>query len=115
MKKLSVVLATLNEEKRLPKCLDSVRDIADEIIVVDGSSTDKTTDVARKYGAKVIVVKNRQIFHINKQKAIDLATKDWVLQLDADEIVSSELANEIKSCAFLNMITSLSIKIKNIV
>lgn len=93
---LSVVLATFNEEKNLPKCLDSVRDLADEIVIVDGTSEDDTVEIAKKYGAKVLVTKNLPIFHINKQKAIDLATKDWILQLDADEIVTSELAKEIK-------------------
>ncbi len=97
MQKLSIVLATFNEEKNLPECLDSVRDLADEIIIVDGSSTDKTVEVAREYGAKVIVTENLPNFHINKQKAIDLATKDWVFQLDADERVTPELIREIKS------------------
>jgi len=94
---LSVVLATFNEEKNLSGCLDSVRDLADEIIIIDGSSVDKTVEIAKKYGAKVIVVKNLPNFHVNKQKAIDSATKDWILQLDADEKVSKELAEEIKS------------------
>lgn len=94
---ISVVLATFNEEKNLPKCLDSVKDLADEIVVVDGSSQDKTVEIAKKYGAKVVVAQNLPIFHINKQKAIDLATKNWVLQLDADETVTPELAEEIKS------------------
>lgn len=93
---LSVVLATYNEEKNLPECLNSVAGLADEIIIVDGSSKDKTVEIARKYGAKTVVVENLPNFHINKQKAIDLATKDWVLQLDADECVSPELAKEIK-------------------
>ena len=93
--KLSVVLATFNEEKNLPDCLDSVKALADEIIIVDGSSEDKTVEIAKKYDAKVVVAKNLPIFHINKQKAINLATKDWVLQLDADERVSKELAGEI--------------------
>ncbi len=93
---LSVVLATFNEEENLPDCLESVRDLADEVVVVDGSSADKTREIARKYGAKVSITQNVPIFHINKQKAIDLATKDWVLQLDADERVTPELAKEIK-------------------
>jgi len=97
MQTLSVVLATYNEEKNLPECLDSVRGLADEIVIVDGTSKDKTVEIAKKYGAKVIVTQNLPIFHINKQKAIDLATKDWVLQLDADERVTPELAREIKS------------------
>lgn len=95
MASLSVVLATYNEQENLPNCLESVRDLADEIVVVDGSSTDKTASIAKKYGAKVTIVKNLANFHINKQKAIDLATKDWILQLDADERVSPELENEI--------------------
>ena len=94
---LSVALATYNEERNLPACLDSVRDLADEIVIVDGSSQDKTVEIAKRYGAKVVVTENLPNFHINKQKAIDLATKDWVFQLDADERVSEELAEEIKS------------------
>lgn len=95
MQKLSVVLVTFNEEKNLSACLDSVKDLADEIIIVDGSSTDKTCEIANKYGAKVVVVENLPNFHINKQKAIDLATKDWILQLDADERVTPDLQKEI--------------------
>lgn len=94
---LSVVLATFNEEKNLPDCLESVKGLADEIIVVDGSSTDKTVEIAKKYKAKIKVTDNPPIFHINKQKAIDMATMDWILQLDADERVTSELAQEIKN------------------
>jgi glycosyltransferase involved in cell wall biosynthesis len=94
---LSVVLATFNEEENLSALLDSVKNLADEIIVVDGSSVDKTAEIARKYGAKVLMVRNLPNFHINKQKAIDLATKDWIFQLDADERVSKELADEIKA------------------
>lgn len=96
MASLSVVLATFNEESNLPECLESVKDFADEIIVVDGSSTDKTVEIAKKFGAKVLVKDNPPIFHINKQKAIDQASSDWILQLDADEHVSLELKEEIK-------------------
>lgn len=96
MATLSVVLAVFNEEKNLKDCLESVKDIADEIVVVDGGSGDKTLEIAKSYGAIVISTDNPQIFHINKQKAIDKATKQWVLQLDADERVSSELKGEIR-------------------
>lgn len=95
MKKLSVVLATFNEEENIAKCLDSIKDIADEIIIVDGTSTDRTVEIAKKYKAKVFVKDNPAIFHINKQIAIDKATKDFILQLDADEVVSKELGEEI--------------------
>ena len=94
-KKLSVVLATRNEEDNIRLCLDSVKDIADEIIVVDEQSTDKTREIAKKYGAKVIEVKHEPIFHKTKQRAIDATGGDWILQLDADERLSPELAKEI--------------------
>jgi len=96
MQKLSVALATFNEESNIASCLESVKDLASEIVVVDGSSKDKTVEIAKKYGAKVKVTDNPPIFHINKQKALDMATGDWILQLDADEHVSDELADEIK-------------------
>jgi glycosyltransferase involved in cell wall biosynthesis len=95
MKTLSVVLAVHNEEKNLAGCLDSIKDLADEIIIVDGDSTDGTVEIAKKYGARVKITTNKQNFHINKQMAIDMATKDWVLQLDADEHISKEQAQEI--------------------
>ena len=93
---LSVVLATYNEEKNLPSCLDSIKDLADEIIIVDGTSSDKTVEIAKKYGAIVKVTTNKPNFHINKQIAIDMATKDWILQLDGDELISKEQKEEIR-------------------
>lgn len=94
-KTLSVVLATFNEEWNIKTCLNSIEDIADEIVIVDGGSKDKTVEISKGYGAKVIETSNPQIFHINKNKAINAATKDWILQLDADEVVSKDLSNEI--------------------
>lgn len=102
MTKLSVVLATFNEEENIGGCLDSVKDFADEIIIVDGTSTDKTVDIAKKYGAHVQVKDNPPIFHINKQKALEMASNEWVLQLDADERVSDELKKEIKNIISLS-------------
>lgn len=96
MQKLSVVLATRNEEANLDACLESVKDIADEIIVVDEHSTDKTIEIAQKYKAKVYEEPHHEIFHITKQKALDEASYSWILQLDADEIVTPSLADEIK-------------------
>ncbi len=95
-KTLSVALATYNEEKNLAACLDSVKGLSDEIVIVDGSSSDKTVEIAKKYGAIVKKTTNKPNFHINKQMAIAMATKDWVLQLDADEHISPELKKEIK-------------------
>lgn len=95
--KLSVVLATYNEEENISACIESVKDFAAEVIVVDGSSTDKTVELAKKLGAKVYVTDNKPLFHINKQMAINRASKDWILQLDADELVSKNLQHEIIS------------------
>ena len=97
MNKLSVVLATRNEKENIKRCLKSVDGLAHEIVVVDESSEDNTRDIARKLGAKVFKVKHEEIFHKTKQKALDLAKGDWILQLDADEVVSEELAKEIKN------------------
>lgn len=95
MQKISVVLAVYNEGENVKNCLESVKDLAWEIIVVDGGSTDKTIAVAKSFGAKIINTDNPLIFHINKNIAIDAAGGDWILQLDADEVVTKELVNEI--------------------
>ncbi|MBI1863014.1 glycosyltransferase family 2 protein [Candidatus Microgenomates bacterium] len=95
--KLSLCLAVYNEEKFLHYALDSAAEWCDEIIIVDGGSDDATVKIAKSYGKKVRVIEtdNPIIFHKNKQKAIEAATGDWILQLDADEAVSKELKDEI--------------------
>jgi len=93
---ISLALATHNEESNVADCIQSCKGLVDEIVVVDGSSTDKTAEIARQNNAKVIITDNPSMFHINKQKAIDACTGEWILQLDADERVTPELASEIK-------------------
>lgn len=100
--KLSVSIATYNEEENIADCLKSVKDIADEIIIVDGTSSDKTVEIAKSFNAKVFVEPNHPIFHINKQLSFDKASGDWILYLDADERVSKPLANEIKKIINMN-------------
>lgn len=94
--KLSVALAVYNEADNIGPCLESVHGLASEIVIVDGGSTDQTVSIAQKYGAKILTEENRTNFHINKQHAIDACSGDWILQLDADERVSSMLLSEIK-------------------
>jgi len=94
--KLSVVLATFNEEKNIERCLKAVNDLADEFVLVDGNSTDKTVEIAKNLGVRIFTTTNKPIFHINKQMAIDKARGEWILQLDADEVVSKKLKREIK-------------------
>lgn len=94
--KLSVAIASYKEAEIFTRCLDAINDIADEIVVFDGNSNDGTKEVLAKYPkVKVNFVENNQMFHINKQMAIDACTGDWILQLDVDEVVTPELANEI--------------------
>ena len=93
MKVFSVVLATHNEALNLETCLASIANLADEIVIVDGDSTDETTTIAKSYGARIISTTNKINFHINKQLAIDAATGELVLQLDADEVVDAELVS----------------------
>jgi len=93
---ISVVLATYNEEENIERCLKSISKVADEVIVVDGSSTDATVAIAKKLGAKVISTTNKPNFHINKQMAMDEASGDLVLQMDADEEIDQSLITFIK-------------------
>lgn len=94
--KLSIALAVYNEGDNLAACLESVKDLSSEIVIVDGGSIDNTVEIASKYHAKIIKEVNRTNFHINKQIAIDACTCPWILQLDADERISSMLAKEIQ-------------------
>jgi len=97
---LSVVVITQNEERNLPRTLESVmplvRDGQGEIIVVDSGSTDRTVEIAQSYGAKVFVEAWKG-FAAQKNSAIDKASMDWVLQLDADEQLEPGLAAEMEA------------------
>lgn len=94
--KLSLVLATYNEEENIKDCLESVKGLADEVVLIDGSSSDQTAAIARQMGARAFVVPNQMIFHRNKQLGMEKAKGSWILQLDADERVTLELKEEIK-------------------
>ncbi len=91
---LSVVIITYNEEENLGRCLQSIQRIADEIIVVDSMSTDRTVEIAEQYNAKVY----QHVFEgYVKQKIIatNYASCNWVFTLDADEVVTPELGESI--------------------
>lgn len=95
MEKLTVSMITLNEEKILSQTLTSVKEIADEIIMVDSGSTDKTKEIALSFGAKII---EQKWLGYGKQRnvAIENASNEWILNIDADEEISSELLQKIK-------------------
>lgn len=98
-KKLAAVLATHNEEQNIERCLNSLYDIVDEIILVDGQSEDETVSLAHKLDTQkkltVISTENLKNFHIMKQQAIDAAKAEWIFQIDADEGLSEALKKEI--------------------
>jgi (heptosyl)LPS beta-1,4-glucosyltransferase len=94
---LSVVLIVRNEGEILARCLESVQGLADEIVILDSGSSDDTHAVAARFGAKVTVNTDWQGFGLHRQRAQALAEYDWVLMLDADEVVSPALADEIRA------------------
>lgn len=93
--KLSVVIIARNEEVNLPRCLDSVK-WADEIIVVDSGSVDRTVEIAQEYGARIVTV-TWNGFGATKQAGVDAAKGEWVFSIDADEVVPAALADDIRS------------------
>lgn len=95
MIKLTVAIITYNEENNIGRCISSVLPIADEILVVDSFSTDKTEEIATALGARFI--KNTFYGHIEQKNfALKLSANDYVLSLDADEALSPELLEQIK-------------------
>lgn len=94
--RLSVILITRDEEAAIGEALDGVR-WADEIVVVDSGSVDRTVEIARSRGASVTVRQDWPGFGPQKNRALDLAAGDWVLSIDADERVGPELADEIRA------------------
>ena len=96
MHKLSVVIITFNEEGNVLRCIQSVKDLADEILVVDSLSTDRTVEICKEAGCKVIL-QPFEGYGEQKQFGVDQAEYDWILSLDADEEVTQELKEEIRS------------------
>lgn len=88
---LSIALVTLNEEANLPRCLAAARPLAQEVVIVDSGSTDRTEAIAREYGASLSFAPWTG-FLAQKNRALERCTRPWVLCLDADEVVSPELA-----------------------
>jgi len=93
--KLSVGLITYNEEKDLSRTLNAVKEIADEIVIVDNGSTDRTIEIAEKYGAKVYSEKWKG-YGLQKNSVIDKCNGDWILLIDADEEITVPLKERIK-------------------
>ena len=96
MNRLSVCIITLNEEENLPRLLASLKEIADEIVVVDSGSTDRTAEIAREHGA-LWFEHAWTSYADQKNYAAECASNDWVLSMDADEELSSPLQTSLLS------------------
>lgn len=114
MVKISVVINTLNEEKHLAACLSSVKDFADEIVVVDMKSEDKTKEVAEKYGAKVYEFRRMGYVEPARNFAISKASGDWILILDADEQIPTALVKKLQTLVEEDLADYVRLTRKNI-
>lgn len=92
---LSVIIIAQDEADRITTCLESVKEIADEIIVLDSGSSDGTVDISRRYTERVYET-DWPGYGPQKQRALEKATGDWVLSIDADEALTPELRDEIR-------------------
>ncbi len=95
---VSVIIAARNEAKNLPRCLEALRDVA-EVYVIDSQSSDDTVEIARSYGAQVVQFHYQGGWPKKRQWAMDQLpiANEWILLLDADEVLTSELAEEIRA------------------
>lgn len=95
MNKISATILAFNEERHIGACLESLREVADEIIVVDSGSTDRTVEICNDFGCKV---RTRKFdgFGAQRQYATSLTTHQYVLSIDADELLSPALQESIK-------------------
>lgn len=129
--KISVAILTFNEEENIVDCLESVK-WADEIVLVDEGSSDKTVELAKKYTNNIKIVDHdpdsksseskaadpsghETMFHKNKQKSIDFCKGDWILQIDADERVTSKLKDAVLSVVNSDQFSGYQVARKNII
>lgn len=113
---LSIVISAYNEEKVIQRCLSAITNLADEIIFIDNSSTDKTAQIAKKFTKKIFIVPNDPVMlNKNKNFGFSKASGEWILSLDADEVVTKELSQEIKKVITNKEINGYEISRKNII
>lgn len=112
---ISVVINTRNEAENLNKCLHSIKDIADEIIVVDMHSTDNTLTVAKNYGAKIYSYRPMKYVEPARNFALSKATGKWILLLDPDEYLNKTLKKELQKISQRTDVDFVSIPRKNII
>ncbi|MBI5019232.1 glycosyltransferase family 2 protein [Candidatus Gottesmanbacteria bacterium] len=112
---ISVVISTYNRADSLARTLASLRPLDPEIIVIDNESSDATSEVAKRYHAKVFKRPNNLMLNVNKNFGFSKATGDWILCLDDDEELTPELAREIKDAIKTDRVAGFWIPRKNII
>jgi glycosyltransferase involved in cell wall biosynthesis len=114
MKDITVIIITLNEEKNIEDCIKSVKDICNEVIVVDSLSTDKTVDIAKQNGAMIL---EQEYLGDGPQKAfgVSFAKNDWILSIDADERLDYDFINKIQGLDLSNAETAYAFRRRNYV
>jgi len=115
MAKISIIVNTWNEEENIKRCLESVKDLASEIIVVDMYSSDKTVAIAKKFGAKIFSHKFTSYVEPARNFALRQAQGDWILILDADEEISPDLAKILQELTIHKEINFYRLPRKNII
>lgn len=111
----SAIINTYNEAKKLPECLESLKDWVDEIVVIDMGSKDGTLEVAEKAGAKILKHKLVPYVELVRNWSIGKAIGDWILVLDPDERIPKMLAEKLRSIAKEGKFEAVSIPRKNII
>ena len=111
--KITLCMMVKNEEKFLPGCLESVKGLVDEIIIVDTGSTDATMEIARRYDAKIYEHPWQNDFSLHRNQSIGCATGDWILILDADEELMPSEHREIRAATARKDIDSIAMVVYN--
>jgi len=110
---IALTMIIRNEESNLSRCLESIKNVVDEIIIVDTGSTDTSIDIANKYKAKISNYEWADDFSAARNKALEQVQSDWVLHLDADECLSKESEYSILSVVNNTVADALSLPVRN--
>jgi len=115
MATLSLCMIVRNEEKWLSQCLDAAKQFVDEIVIVDTGSSDRSVEIAQSYGAKVIELPWEHDFASAKNVALDNASQDWILVLDADERILPDDFKRLKELLDTNNADAYKLELRNYV
>ncbi|WP_291649682.1 glycosyltransferase [Clostridium sp.] len=115
MNTLSVCIIARNEETNLTRCLKSIKSIADEIILIDTGSTDSTTNIAQEFNAKIIKFPWNNNFSSVRNKALEVASKDWILCIDCDESLDTTQVSKLKNILNDSLYLGFRLKLINII